>query len=84
MAKAAKSRLPIGSGADLQSAEYLTAREVASLLHVTVWALTRWRRDGDGPAFVRIGRKSIWYPRRAIEAYLGARGVGEGHRDMVG
>ena len=65
-----RSRLPVRSGPELQSAAYLTAREVASLLHVTTWALGRWRKDGDGPAFTRVGRNSVRYSRRAIQAYM--------------
>ncbi len=67
------SRLPIRSGTALQSADYLTTRELASLLHVTPWALLRWRRDGDGPSFLRIGRNSIRYPRCAVERYIRQR-----------
>ncbi len=67
------SRLPIRSGSELQSAEYLTTRELASLLHVTAWGLMRWRKDGRGPEFVRIGRNSIRYPRCAVERYIRQR-----------
>lgn len=68
-----RSRMPIRSGAELQSAEYLTTRELADLLHVSLWGLLRWRHDGDGPPFVRLGRNSIRYPRVKFEAWLASR-----------
>ena len=41
--------------AEIQSAEYLTTRELADLLHVSLWGLMRWRHDGDGPPWLRLG-----------------------------
>ncbi len=66
--------MPIRAGAELQSAEYLTTRELADLLHVSLWGLMRWRHDGDGPPFVRVGRNTIRYPHRELQEWLGGRG----------
>ena len=65
--------MPIRAGADLESARYLTTRELADVLHVSLWGLQRWRHDGDGPPFVRVGRNSIRYPRVDCEAWLASR-----------
>src|SRR5262245_3580909 len=52
----------------------LSEEEAAPLIHKDLKPRTmeRWRRDGTGPAFVRIGRR-IGYTRAAIEAWLEAR-----------
>ena len=65
--------MPIRAGAELQLAEHLTTRELADLLHVSRWGLMRWRYDGDGPPFVRLGRNSIRYPRAEFERWLASR-----------
>jgi len=51
------------------AAAYLTEREVAQYLKVSLALLRRWRMDGKGPAFVKIGRL-VRYPRRNVEAFL--------------
>ena len=72
------SRFPIRPKAELQSAEYMTTRELATILHVTPWALMRWRRDGDGPSFETDGRGG------AIGMLIPVRGdTKEGRRPMV-
>ena len=65
-----RSRMPIRSGVELEAAKFLTTRELADLLHVSLYGLLRWRRDGDGPPFIRIGKNSIRYPRKALEVWL--------------
>ena len=34
--------------------------EAAAMLGVSVLTLKRWRRTGEGPAFVKIGRRSAY------------------------
>lgn len=69
-ARGKRSRIPVRSGAELQSAEYLTTREVADLLHVSLWGLFRWRHDGNGPPLVRLGRNTIRYPKQELDSWL--------------
>ncbi len=69
-ARGKRSRMPTRAGAELRSAEYLTTRELADLLHVSLWGLMRWRHDGDGPPFLRLGRHSIRYPVAALNTWL--------------
>ncbi len=52
-------------------AEYLTDRELAAELNVSVRTLARWRRLRVGPALTKVGRK-VAYRRAAINAWLAA------------
>lgn len=55
--------------ADEQAEEYLTPEQLAELLQVSEKTLRRWRNEGTGPPFVRIGR-IIRYRKRAALAWL--------------
>lgn len=57
--------------------ELVPAREAAQLLHVTPHTLAKWRMDGVGPDFIRMGKlkSRCMYERSAISAYLIARRV---------
>jgi hypothetical protein len=51
----------------------LTKEDVAALLRVSVHTLARWRCEGKGPRYVKLGTGRtalIRYPRSAIETYL--------------
>lgn len=50
----------------------LTPPELASELNIKVETLARWRLNGAGPKFVRIGR-SIRYRRADIDAWTASR-----------
>jgi predicted DNA-binding transcriptional regulator AlpA len=47
----------------------LKEKQTAEMLEVSKAALRRWRREGRGPQFTRLGR-CIRYDVRAIEEYL--------------
>jgi hypothetical protein len=47
----------------------LNEKEAAELLHVSVSALRRWRRERRGPGFARI-EGCVRYDMRAIELFL--------------
>ncbi len=47
----------------------LTENEVAEFLGKTVVTLGRWRREGYGPAYVRVGR-SPRYTREALSIFM--------------
>lgn len=49
--------------------EYLSSPEAAYLLRTSVRTLKRWRLDGDGPEFIRVGRR-VLYERTAVLAWL--------------
>lgn len=50
----------------------LTEREVASAMKLSTAMLQKMRREGTGPAFVRIG-SSIRYPVSALAAWVTSR-----------
>lgn len=47
---------------------HLTTHETASRLRVRVTTLANWRVRGDGPRFIKMGRK-VLYPMVEIEAF---------------
>ena len=65
---------PSGEGEadeDLGRAEpLLTPPEAAALLSVGVRTLERWRREGSGPAYLQLSRKTIRYRQTAILAFV--------------
>ena len=48
---------------------YLSERQVAEALNLSVRTLQHWRLEGRGPLFVRIGR-AVRYPQGEIEKFL--------------
>jgi hypothetical protein len=52
----------------------LAEKDAASFLGFTPSALRAWRREGRGPAFIRIGR-SVRYELRALTNHLAAHRV---------
>lgn len=51
----------------------MTANEVAALLGVSIPTLTRWRQDGIGPRFLKLGptRKAlVRYRPEDVRAYM--------------
>jgi len=57
--------------------DLLTPAEAAKALRVSPATLPRWRWSGDGPDYVRVGRK-ILYRREDLEAYIARRIVRRG------
>lgn len=49
--------------------------EVATLLGVTKTLLSRWRSEGRGPKYLKLGAKSIRYDRRDLDAWIEAEKV---------
>lgn len=54
----------------MKSNRYLTTEEVAAMLHLSKATLERWRRQGDGPPFVRAGRRRVLYPADGVDRWL--------------
>ncbi|WP_457096154.1 helix-turn-helix transcriptional regulator [Lysobacter sp. P5_B9] len=54
-----------------QAASLLTEKDVAARLRLSPAMLQKLRRDGGGPAFVRIG-SAVRYPDTAVLAWLAA------------
>lgn len=47
-----------------------TPEEVAEVLHTTVASLAQMRYRGEGPKFIRVGRRRILYRWTNIEEWL--------------
>jgi predicted DNA-binding transcriptional regulator AlpA len=52
---------------------YLTEREFCELYQVPARTVVRWRKEGGGPAFVRLGPRHIRYRLADTEAWALAR-----------
>jgi predicted DNA-binding transcriptional regulator AlpA len=59
----------------LQPNAYLTTAEAAALRRVSKSTMEHERVRGDGPPFIRIGRKKVAYRLDALQAWLAAREV---------
>lgn len=46
----------------------LTPKETAERLRTTIGTLSNWRVRGDGPRFIKLGRK-VLYPVAELEAF---------------
>jgi excisionase family DNA binding protein len=53
--------------------EYLTDQQLCELLRVTPRTTLRWRRDGVGPAYTRVGPRRLLYPRANVNSWLARR-----------
>lgn len=60
---------------DATFAAELSAREAAILLGVQFRTLASYRQRGTGPAYTKVGYRTVRYARADIEAYLAARRV---------
>ena len=54
--------------------DVLSEAEVSEMLGLSQPTLSRHRRNGTGPAFVRLSTRRIGYRRNAVEAWLGEPG----------
>jgi excisionase family DNA binding protein len=52
--------------------ELLTPEEAAELLKLSVYHLARLRREGGGPAYSKVGHRTVRYSRVDIDAWLAA------------
>ena len=55
--------------------EYLTGKQLAEKLHIQPQTLRKWRWDGTGPQFTRIGGRwgRVLYAVTAVEKWLAER-----------
>ncbi len=53
--------------------DYLTDAQLCLMVNVTPRTTNQWRRDGVGPAYVRVGPRRILYRRRDVETWLSSR-----------
>lgn len=55
----------------------LTPAEVCELLAIPNTLLQDWRMLGKGPAFIRLGQRTVRYRKSAVEAFLAAAESGD-------
>lgn len=54
---------------------FLDEKQLCAELDISSVTATKWRRNTEGPPFVRVGRL-IRYPRESVDAWLASRTVG--------
>lgn len=62
--------------ASMPQTALIDERDVAALSTHAVKTVQRWRQTGDGPSFVRVGRRSVRYRVGDVLAWLAARTSG--------
>ena len=67
---------PVAVRAKDEPARWLTQKEAADYLGVTVKALQGWRSKGEGPAAVKITRRALRYAREDLDRFMRERGQG--------
>lgn len=50
--------------------QLFSADEVCSLLSVSIHTLRRWRREGRGPNYVRLGQNDVKYRAVDIQEWI--------------
>lgn len=61
----------------LNPTDLLDEREVADALSVALNTLRNWRWKGEGPRFVKLGKRTVRYRRADLEAFVAAGTRGE-------
>lgn len=56
----------------VSSADLLDESEAATKLSVAVQTLRNWRWRGEGPRFVKLGKRAVRYRRGDLDAFVEA------------
>jgi predicted site-specific integrase-resolvase len=64
---------PAPAPAQHAASDLLLPAQVADRLGVSTKVLERWRGTGDGPAFVRLTRKTLRYRAADVEAFINGK-----------
>lgn len=59
----------------VEPSRFLDERQLCAELGISPVTATKWRRNAEGPPFIRVGRL-IRYSREAFDAWLASRTVG--------
>lgn len=60
---------PVPRGVLLDKFELILPDDLATLVGVTIWTLEKWRSEGAGPAYVKLG-KSVFYLSDDVEKWI--------------
>jgi hypothetical protein len=58
-----------------EAAEYISPAQVSVIFGVSIQQLERWRRAGNGPAFVKLTPRSVVYSLAGVKEYFASRTV---------
>ena len=50
--------------------QLLTPRELSEILKVSEDTLRRWRKQGTGPSYVKLGGRMVRYPEKEVREFL--------------
>lgn len=56
-----------------EPAKYLDEDAVAELLSISVRTIQRWRGTGEGPPFIRAGKRRVIYDPMQVKAWADVR-----------
>ncbi len=62
-----------GGAPTRETGEFLTDQQLSDMLGITTRTTLRWRRDGNGPPFVRAGLRRVLYRRADVLAWAASR-----------
>lgn len=54
----------------MMSATFLDTPQLAAMIGKSVKTCARWRHNGIGPKYVRVGPRSVLYRRSDVETWL--------------
>ena len=54
----------------IQQPEFILPQELSARLGIAVQTLARWRCEGRGPEYLKIGSRRVAYPADAVNAWL--------------
>jgi predicted DNA-binding transcriptional regulator AlpA len=62
--------LTIATAPASPSQEFLTPTELSSRIGIAVQTLARWRCEGKGPVFTKVGGKKVIYRSSEVDSWL--------------
>jgi len=57
-------------GGEVYSETLLSPEEAALRLRLSAHTLAKWRLNGSGPEWRRIGNKRVYYPLHSLNAFM--------------
>lgn len=63
------------SAPTLKRQEFLSPTELSAYIGIAVQTLARWRSEGRGPAYIKIGGKKVAYRISAVHSWLDQQDV---------
>ena len=50
--------------------DFLFPEQLSARVGISVQTLARWRCEGRGPGYIKIGSRRVAYPTEAVDAWL--------------